>query len=143
MTGLIDDRACPCGGAGDPVDPPGYDECCGRLHRGEVQAPTALALMRSRYSAFVVGDADYVWRTWHPRTRPEAVLLDPDRQWLGLEVTDVVDGGPEDQHGVVEFTARYRRARERSRGPVSGQHERSAFARRAGRWFYLDAIPSA
>ncbi len=90
--------------------------------------------MRSRYAAFAVGDGAYLWRTWHPRTRPRAVILDPAREWLGLQIHDVVDGEPEDDTGIVEFTARY------VQGGVRGeQHERSRFERRAGRWFYLDA----
>ncbi len=90
--------------------------------------------MRSRYAAFVAGDGDYLWRTWHPRTRPEAVILDPARQWLGLQIEQVVDGEVGDDTGIVEFTARYRQDSSRRE-----QHERSSFERRAGRWFYVDA----
>ena len=62
---------CPCG------LPAPYDACCGRFHRGESAAPTAELLMRSRYAAFVVGDAGYLRDTWHPSTRPRHVDLDP------------------------------------------------------------------
>nr|WP_275425753.1 YchJ family metal-binding protein [Nocardioides solisilvae] len=102
------------------------------MHRGAARAVTAEELMRSRYSAFVVGEADYLFTTWHPRTRPDDVVLDPSTRWTGLEVVDVVDGGPEDEEGVVEFVARY---------AGGEQRERSRFARRAGRWLYLDAVP--
>ena len=71
--------ACPCG-SGTP-----YAGCCGRLHRGEA-ADTAEQLMRSRYAAFVVGDGAYLFRTWHPRTRPDEVTLSSDRTWTGLDV---------------------------------------------------------
>ena len=115
--------ACPCGGAG-------WEVCCGPLLAGERQAVTAEALMRSRYSAFVVGDGEYLWRTWHPRARPE--FVEPSGlEWVGLTILDVVDGGEVDQEGVVEFEARHR---------DGVLHERSRFARRGGRWFYLDAI---
>lgn len=117
---------CPCG-TGDP-----YDACCGRLHRGAAQAATPEELMRSRYAAYAVGESDYVWRTWHPRTRPLTVNPDPDVRWTGLLVHD--SAGDE-----VEFTASF------ERGGVPGRlHERSRFERRAGRWFYLDgdSIPS-
>ena len=77
--------------------------------------------MRSRYSAYAVGDTDYVWRTWHPRTRPEQVAPDPSLTWTGLEILEATDD-------VVEFRARH------SAGVL---HERSRFAQRAGRWFYL------
>ena len=89
--------------------------------------------MRSRYSAYAVGDFDYVWRTWHPRTRPKAVTPNDELTWIGLEIVDTVDGQPGDQNGEVEFRARYRQ------GERSGTlHERSLFAVRASRWFYVD-----
>ncbi|PRC56851.1 hypothetical protein C6A85_36520, partial [Mycobacterium sp. ITM-2017-0098] len=72
------------------------------------QAQTAEQLMRSRYSAFAVGDADYLWRTWHPRTRPDTVEIDPGVVWTGLQVVGCVDGSPGDEHGEVEFRASYR-----------------------------------
>ena len=60
---------CPCP-SGDT-----YDDCCAPLHRGERDAPTAVQLMRSRYSAFAVGDMPYLLRTWHPTTRPDDLAL--------------------------------------------------------------------
>lgn len=89
--------------------------------------------MRSRYTAFVVKDANHLWRTWHPTTRPATVGELADGDWLGLTVLDTQDGGPDDTAGVVEFSARYR-------GPDGTHtlHERSRFAKRAGRWFYVD-----
>lgn len=120
---------CPCG-SGDT-----YRACCGPLHDGELQARTAEALMRSRYSAFARGHADYLFRTWHPRTRPPEVRVDPSITWTGLQVSDTVAGGPDDDSGEVKFTARYESA-----GRAGILHERSRFERRAGRWFYLDAI---
>ena len=67
-------------------------------------AATAEELMRSRYSAYAVGDMDYVWRTWHPRTRPEA-LTPSGETWTGLEILDTVAGQPGDEAGEVEFRA--------------------------------------
>jgi SEC-C motif domain protein len=90
--------------------------------------------MRSRYSAFARGDADYLYRTWHPRTRPVDASVDPGVIWTGLEVTDVVAGNTDDDRGEVEFTARFESA-----GRCGELHERSRFERRAGRWFYVDA----
>lgn len=89
--------------------------------------------MRSRYSAYAVGDLDYVWRSWHPRTRPATLTPDAGLEWLGLEIDDVAGGGRDDDTGEVEFTATYRRGRR-----TGTLHERSRFAVRAGRWFYLD-----
>jgi SEC-C motif-containing protein len=119
--------ACPCG-SGEQLG-----RCCLALHRGERQAATAEQLMRARYSAFAVGDLDYIWQTWHPRTRPDALTPDGGLIWAGLEILDTVDGGPEDQTGEVEFRAHYRD--ERRSGTL---HERSRFAVRARRWFYVD-----
>ena len=91
--------------------------------------------MRSRYSAFAYGNGEYLFRTWHPRTRPADVTADPDIAWTGLRVIDTLAGGPDDDFGEVEFTAHYE-----SGGRAGRLHERSRFERRAGRWFYLDAV---
>jgi SEC-C motif-containing protein len=114
---------CPCG-SGDA-----YDDCCGPVVRNERPADTAEELMRSRYSAYVLGDVDHVFRSWHPRTRPDELDALPKLEWTGLEILDVVDGGPADTEGVVEFRAHH---------ATGAQHERSRFVRRAGRWVYLD-----
>jgi SEC-C motif domain protein len=85
--------------------------------------------MRSRYTAFVRGDVEHLLRTWHPDTRPATLELDPSVRWTGLEVLDRVGGGLFDVEGVVEFRAHHR---------DGVQHERSRFARDAGRWVYRD-----
>ncbi|TCC00203.1 preprotein translocase [Micromonospora zingiberis] len=119
--------ACPCG-RGLP-----YPDCCGRLHSGAAQAPTAEALMRSRYAAFAVGDSDYLLRTWHTSTRPARLPLDPGQRWTGLEVVATEQGGLFDSTGTVEFRAHYRE------GTQTGtMTERSRFVRADGRWVYLD-----
>jgi SEC-C motif domain protein len=120
---------CPCGSGTS------YAECCGRLHRGAA-AETAEELMRSRYAAFVVGDVDHLFRTWHPRTRPDDLTLPPDRTWTGLVVLATDDGGAGDDAGVVEFDAHYV-----SGGRPGVQHEVSRFERRRGVWVYVDARP--
>lgn len=114
---------CPCGvGA--------YATCCGPLHHGAARAQSAEQLMRSRFSAFVLGLPDYLVATWHPRTRPESVDTE-GMEWISLEILDTVDGEEGDETGIVEFIARHDRGEMR---------ERSAFARRAGRWFYVEAV---
>jgi SEC-C motif-containing protein len=100
-----------------------------------VAPPTAEALMRSRYTAFVHGDVEHLLRTWHPDTRPTALELDPSVRWTGLEVLDRVGGGLFDAEGVVEF-----RAHHRDGGRSGVQHERSRFVRDAGRWVYVDGV---
>lgn len=122
---LTDDDRCPCG-SGDS-----YGTCCGRFHRGAA-APTAEALMRSRYSAFVVGDAPYLLATWDPAHRPAELHLDPDTEWRRLVVLRT-EGGPFDTRATVEFEAHHRTA-----GRRGVQHEVSAFVRRDGAWSYVD-----
>ena len=125
-------HACPCGTGAT------YDACCGRLHRGAAQAATALELVRSRYSAFALDEIDHLFRTWHPRTRPDELSPDTSRRWTGLDILDVVDGGPDDDTGIVEFVAHYD---QHGLSDLPGeQRERSRFTRRGGRWVYLDAV---
>lgn len=85
--------------------------------------------MRSRYTAYFYGNKEHLWRTWHPMTRPQEVILEPETRWTGLRVVDVVDGGVDDMTGVVEFVASYE---------GGSLRERSRFAKRGGRWLYLD-----
>ena len=94
--------------------------------------------MRSRYSAYAVGDGDHLFRSWHPRGRPEDTDPDPRVRWVGLRVLDVVDGGEGDPEGVVEFRAQWVSDDDgpTRRGEV---HERSRFTRRAHRWVYVGA----
>ncbi len=109
--------------------------CCGPLLVGERGAATAEALMRSRYTAFAVGDTDYLRRSWHSRTRPARLELDPAQRWLLLEVVRTERGGPFDDIGTVEFIAHYRADGERG-----SLHEVSRFVREDGAWVYLDGV---
>lgn len=88
--------------------------------------------MRSRYTAYARHHADHIFRTWHPRTRPERPLVDHDVVWTGLRIIRVEGGGPDDETGTVEFIAS-------NTGPhgTGELHEVSRFARRAGRWCYV------
>ena len=121
----MDGLACPCGLGDD------YDACCGRLHAG-APAPTAEALMRSRYSAFAVGDADYLLRTWHPSARPETLTLEPELRWIRLAVLATEDGGLFDAAGTVQFRAVY--VQDGKRGVHA---ETSRFVREDGLWTYV------
>lgn len=122
-------RRCPCGTGLS------YGECCGRLHEGTVAAATAEQLMRSRYSAFAVGDSGYLLTTWHPTTRPARLDLDDDVRWTGLEVLATTGGSLLAAEGTVEFRAHY--VRDRQGG---AQHENSRFVRADGVWRYLDGV---
>lgn len=127
--------ACPCGGLDASGRPLALARCCGPVLAGE-PAATAEQLMRSRYSAFVLGQVDHLLATWHARTRPAELVLEPGAKWLGLQVRAQACTGPDEAE--VEFVARFR-----LQGRAVRQHERSRFVREAGRWFYVDgqALP--
>ena len=126
-------KPCPCGHALP------YARCCGRWHAGEA-APSAEALMRSRYTAYTLGLEDYLLRTWHPDTRPTILNLQQDQavKWLGLTIVrhgllpkqaaDILSDEAE-----VEFIARYK-----VQGKAEKLHELSRFVRQTGHWLYLD-----
>lgn len=89
--------------------------------------------MRSRYSAYAVGDVAYLLRSWHPRTRPADLALDLELHWYRLDILSTLRGGIFDTDGTVEFRAHYRSA-----DGSGAQHETSRFVRDAGAWVYLD-----
>lgn len=115
---------CPCG------LPSTFDACCGRFHAGAA-APTAEALMRSRFSAFAVGDAAHLLATWDPTTRPRRLDLDPGLRWTRLEVLGRTGGGLLEQAGTVEFRAHHD-------GGAMAEHSR--FRRVDGRWVYVGPL---
>ncbi|MGW7480864.1 YchJ family protein [Nonomuraea muscovyensis] len=122
---------CPCG------LPAPYPECCGRFHRGQGSAPTAELLMRSRFSAFAVGDEAYLLRTWHPAGRPGRLDLDPQVRWVRLEILQAGGGSVVHTEGTVRFRAHYV-----ERGRAGQMEEHSRFARVDGRWVYAGALPA-
>ncbi|HEB79240.1 MAG TPA: hypothetical protein ENI79_02030 [Rhodospirillales bacterium] len=118
---------CPCGSGQD------LDGCCGPIING-APAPTAEALMRSRYTAFALGDIGYLADTLSPDIRGgfdqvEAESTANDAKWRGLEVRAVTDGGEDDEAGSVEFMARFK-----LRGKQRVHHELAEFRREKGRW---------
>jgi SEC-C motif domain protein len=119
---------CPCGSG------QAYGDCCGPLHEGTVVAGTAEALMRSRFTAFARGRADYLLSSWHPGTRPARLDLDERITWRRLQIVDTEAGGADDDSGIVEFRAQYLQD-----GKRHILHERSRFSRgRDGAWRYVD-----
>ncbi|HKX39755.1 MAG TPA: YchJ family metal-binding protein [Burkholderiaceae bacterium] len=126
----VESAPCPCRA---PALAPRYADCCGRYHDGRTPPPDAEALMRSRYSAYVLSLPDYLLATWHPGTRPATLEPDPvGLKWLGLEVRRhaTVDAA----HASVEFVARSKLA-----GRAHRLHEVSRFVREDdGRWYYVD-----
>lgn len=122
----LDDR-CPCA-SGFP-----FAACCAPYLAGLGVAPTALSLMRSRYTAHTLGKVEYLRQTWDPETRPQHVGADPRTRWLGLKVLDSHGGEAGDSFGTVEFVVRYKVA-----GRAYRIHETSRFRFDAGRWYYVD-----
>lgn len=118
---------CPCG-SGRP-----YAACCGACHDGSRPAADAETLMRSRYTAYVLGNSAYLLATWHPRTRPATLDLtqEPRPRWLGLQVKRHEILGPESAR--VEFVARYKVG-----GRAHRLQETSRFEKVDGLWLYLD-----
>ena len=121
------DATCPCQSGQR------YTACCGRWHAGpqQLQAPDAQALMRSRYSAYVLGLLPYLQATWHPSTRPADLALEPGLRWLGLEIKQ--HAVQDETHASVQFVARSKLA-----GRAHRLVENSRFVREDGRWLYLD-----
>ena len=110
-----------------------YHSCCQPIVERDKEALTAEALMRSRYTAFVLENAPYLLHSWHPSHRPQQLSFDPDQRWLGLKIKRTSEGGQEDETGTVEFVARYK-----IHGRGNRIHELSRFCRHQGRWCYLD-----
>jgi SEC-C motif-containing protein len=125
-------QSCHCG-SGQP-----YETCCAPFILGNAKAPTAEALMRSRYSAYVVGAIDYLGETLHPAHRRDwdreaTRRWAEDAEWHGLEILSAEAGQADDSEGVVEFAANYA-----EKGEPRRHHELSRFAQVSGRWYYVD-----
>lgn len=122
----MDNSRCSCGSRDGSAD------CCAPILAGAA-APTAERLMRSRYSAFRLGDVAHLQRSWHPDTLPTDLELDDTTRWRALQIVAIDAGSESDVTGTVEFRASYR-------GPegVGLLHERSRFVRHEGRWVYRD-----
>jgi len=121
--------SCPCGSGNN------YTTCCRRYHKGKIHAPTAEALMRSRYTAYVMGDAQYIYRSWHESTRPSLQSLRDSgpQTFTTLKILSVSAGGETDNNGTVEFIATYD-----NNGKTVEHHENSKFRRVKGRWVYVE-----
>ncbi len=124
--------ACPCN-SGEA-----YTSCCAPYLEGQRAAPTAVALMRSRYTAYTLERMDYLRETWHPATCPRALAAVPGLRWLGLDIKSVAEGGADDDSGTVTFVARSKR-----NGRAERLCETSRFERVDGRWVYVDGLHGA
>lgn len=104
------------------------------LHAGG-KASSPESLMRSRYSAYALGNEDYLLKTWHPDTRPASIDRSGPTQWIGLQVLHTANAPSvaDDDTALVEFVARYR-----INGKAGRLHEISRFLLEDGRWYYLN-----
>jgi SEC-C motif-containing protein len=127
--------SCPCGSGLE------LSACCGPIIDGSRFAATPEALMRSRYSAYALQKTEHILATHDPETRDDvddAATRDwaARTTWQSLEIVDSKDGGPNDDHGEVEFIARFAD----EKGRELSHHERSTFVRREGRWYFVDGV---
>ncbi len=118
---------CPCGSGLS------FKGCCQPCLKYACDAPTAEALMRSRYTAFVLLNENYLRYSWHPDTCPKTIHLNASTQWLGLKIKHTFAGKKNDETGEVEFITR-----NKTTGKASRLHEISRFSRFQQRWVYLD-----
>ena len=123
---------CPCGSQRD------YDDCCGPFIAG-TPAPTAEALMRSRYTAFVRHELDHIARTHAPEVRDDFNRAEAERvaeqyEWRGLEIRSATETGDTAQ---VECIVRFRREQQES--TTMGVF---CFRRDHGEWFYVSTSKS-
>ncbi len=122
---------CPCGSGAD------FGECCGPLLDG-APASTAEALMRCRFTAYAIGDLDYIENT-HAKevrdgfNRSVAESTAASMEWVSLEIRETSGGLEDDDTGMVEFAARFKQD-----GTLQVHHEQSSFRREEGRWMYVD-----
>ncbi len=113
-----------------------YQDCCGLYHSGEKVAPTAEALMRSRFTAYAMKNTDYLLQTWDTAKRPDNINFEKENaDWLRLEIVGKKKGGIKDAKGIVEFKAYFMADDEES-----VMNEISRFKKVSGRWYYLDGL---
>lgn len=118
-----DITACPCGSGKTLAS------CCQPYINGTLVAPTAEALMRSRYSAYAIHDEQYLLNSWHVSTRPDHIDADPSVQWIRLKIIDA-----DSSQNHVEFVATFR-----LNGKAFKLCENSRFVFEEGQWFYLES----
>ena len=125
-------KKCPCGSGSD------YSGCCEQYIRGDLKAPTAEALMRSRYSAYVEHEIDYIIKTCVHRDKEDIDYKSTrdwseKSKWLGLKIISKEKGGVTDSEGTVEFEATYERD-----GLKDIHHETGKFKKEKDEWLYVE-----
>lgn len=117
-----------------------FDVCCKPIIEGSFNANTAEELMRSRYTAYAIGNVDYLLKSHYITTRPtkernSILLWTKSVIWVGLAIVSKSKGMANDTHGYVEFKATYL-----ENGVIQCIHENSYFKKEKGEWFYVDGV---
>ncbi|MEM7255777.1 MAG: YchJ family protein [Pseudomonadota bacterium] len=117
-----------------------FSDCCAPYLKGKKKPETALALIRSRYTAHTFANIDYIQSTHHPSHRHEIDVKSTrewaeNSEWLALDILDTTGGTEDDDQGTVEFIAKFNDAS----GKLINHHELSLFAKHEGEWFFVDA----
>jgi len=125
-------KNCPCGSGRE------YSACCEQYISGRAKAPTAEALMRSRYSAYAEHAVDYIINTCVHRGKDDIDFKSTrdwseKSKWLGLKIISTEKGGLGDNDGIVEFEAVYERD-----GLKEVHHERGKFKKEKDEWLYVE-----
>ncbi len=132
-------KLCPCDSNKS------YLLCCGPYHKGKIHAPTAEILMRSRFSAYVLNNPQYIYRTWDKNTRPPLTVLRKTNSQIftELEIMTSTKGQVEDKYGTVEFIASYIDENEDSTNghkTIQQHHENSYFVKHQNKWKYVNEL---
>jgi len=125
---------CPC------CSGKSFASCCEPVIRGVRKAATAAELMRSRYSAYALGEIDWIYESQSPDgrqfvDRQATEAWSKKSNWKSLELVETKDGGPDDSEGLVEFKANYELA-----GEDIKHHEIASFRKEDGVWYFVDGI---
>ena len=131
---MSDTQTCPCGSEAT------YAKCCQPYIQGKKKAGSAEALLRSRYTAFVKGEIDYILETHHTKTKGEVKREGIEEwsktsEWLGFNILEIEGGGENDTNGTIKFEVKYR-----VKGKLEDHREKSLFEKENGEWRFLDAV---
>lgn len=117
-----------------------YSECCGKVHESILNAITAEQLMRSRYSAFVLDNMNFLKKSHSKNTVSSFNFKSVSRwtkkvEWVKLEILSTKKGKDSDESGYVEFKAFYF-----ENGFIEFIHGKSQFVKQDNHWVYLDEL---
>ena len=118
-------KSCPCGSNKS------LNDCCAPIIQGKCIANTPEKLMRSRYSAYVLRNREYLLESWDIMYRPESISFEHEIRWLRLEIIDTHKFRSEDNTGNVSFIAT-----SICDDTLVEMQEKSTFIKKNGVWLY-------